>query len=152
MGHGRRANLTRLEPLSGQLVAGHQPDRSGQVGRPPGCLGQRRDHIEVQRPRVYLPHRVQDLSEAKVVGHQLFQLVDPGAVAAHEVHLVLLGPHRSLQPPERVSSQQIGDPTVRSQELLGRCGEPLAQRGGLGGHVVATPDHDQAVELGSQAC
>ena len=80
VGHRRRTDLSGAEALGGQLVAGHQPDGAGQVGRTAGGLGQGRDHVEVQRPRVHLPDRIQHLLEAQVLGHQPFKAVDPVAI------------------------------------------------------------------------
>ena len=86
--------------------------------------------------------------EPEVRGHPALQLVDLGAVAVEQVEEVLLGPDRPLQAPQRVPGEEVVEALERDQQLLTDVGEALAQRGGLGGDVVAAARHDQLGVLG----
>ena len=52
--HRARADLAGPEALGDELVAGHQPDRRGEVGRRRDELDQRRDDVVVERARIDL--------------------------------------------------------------------------------------------------
>ena len=88
MRHRRRADLAGLEALGDQLLAGHQPDRGGQRGRPGDGLDQRGDHVEVERARVDLADAGQHPGEAEVGGDRALQLGQLGRVT-EQVELVL---------------------------------------------------------------
>ena len=74
VGHGRRADLTRSEPLGGQVVAGHQPDGERQVRRPGSQLQQRRHHRVVQRAGVDLADRVEHGGDAERPAEAVIEL------------------------------------------------------------------------------
>ncbi len=133
MRHGRRADLAGPESLGGQLGPGHQPDRGGQRRRRGGQLHQRGQHVEVERARVDLADAGQPGGEAEVRGHPPLQLGELGRIAAEQVEHVLGGAHRALDAAQRVARAQLLQPGVRDEHLVGRGGEPLAQRGGLRG-------------------
>ena len=60
-------------------------------------------------------------------------------------------PDRALDPAQRVAAPQVLQPRVRDEQLVGGRREPLAQRGGLRGDVVAAPGHHQLGVLGRAA-
>ncbi len=80
-------------------------------------------------------------------GDAAFELGEPRAVAAEQVEHVLGGADRALDPAQRVAAQQLLDALQGREQLLGPGREPLAQRRGLRGHVVAAPGHDQVPVL-----
>ena len=74
-----------------------------------------------------------------------------GRVAAEEVEHVLCGAHRALDPAQRVAGAQVFQPVVGDEQLVGGAREALAERGGLGGDVVAAPGQHQLGVLGGAA-
>ena len=60
-------------------------------------------------------------------------------------------PDRALDAAQRVAAAQVVQPRERHQQLVGRRREPLAQRRGLRGDVVAAPGHHQLGVLGGAA-
>ena len=85
-----------------------------------------------------------------MVGDQPLQAVDSGHVAVQQVELVLLGADRTLQAAQRIGGQQVRHPAMGRQEFLCGGGEPLAEGGHLGGHVVAAAGHGQALVFDGQ--
>ncbi len=148
MRHRRRADLAGLETLGGQLDAGHQPDRGGQRRRRGGQLDERGEHVVVQRARVDLADAGQLGGEPQVRRDPALQLGQLVRVAAEQVEHVLRGAHRTLDAAQRVAGAQLLQPGERDQHLVGRRGEPLAQRRRLRGDVVAAPGHHQLGVLG----
>jgi len=71
-------------------------------------------------------------------------------VAAEQIELILGRAHRTGDSPQRIPDDQIVDPGQRDQQFLASAGPPLAQRGGLGGHVVGAAHHHQGGVLGGQ--
>ena len=63
--------------------------------------------------------------------------------ALAQVELVLLGAHRTFDPPQRISLDELIEATKRLEQLLAGVGEPLAERGGLRRDVVAPAGDDE---------
>ena len=82
-------------------------------------------------------------------GDGLFQRGQARAdqAGADQVELVGRGADRALDAPQRVPPDQLVQPFVAEQQLLGGGGEALAERGGLGRHVVGAADQDRLVVL-----
>ena len=78
---GREEELPDLEetasrvPLGDKLVSSHEPDRGGQARGRRNSLDERRHHIQIKRPRIYLPNRVEHSREAKMFGDYLLEIV-----------------------------------------------------------------------------
>ena len=147
--HRRGTNLAFLEALRDRLVAGHEADRGGQRRRACTQLHQRGHHVEVERARVHLTHRVKDAVEAETFCDALLELRQLGLVATHEIQHVLRGTHRALDAAKWESIQQFLNPFDGHQDLIGSRGETLAQRGGLRRNIVGASSHDQELVLAS---
>ncbi|CAM5631852.1 hypothetical protein SHIRM173S_11971 [Streptomyces hirsutus] len=78
------------------------------------------------------------------------ELREPVHVAAQQVQHVLRRTDRALDAPQRIAAQQLLQPAVRDEKLVGGGGEALAERGGLGRHVVRAAGHDQLAVLTGQ--
>lgn len=141
--HRRRADLARRESLGDQLVAGHQPNGVRHRRRPRAQLHQRRNHVVVQRSRIHLPDAGQNRCETQELGDAPLEFGELGRVAVQQVEHVLRRAHRSLDAAQRIPVDQLAQPGQRDQRLLGRRGESLAERGGLGGDIVAASGHHQ---------
>ena len=149
--HGRAADLARPEALGDELMARHQPDRRGERRRARGELHERGDDVEVERAGVDLADAVEHAGEAEVLGDAAFEIGEAGGIAVEEVEHVLCGAHRALDPAQRVAGAQVLQPVVGDEQLVGGAREALAERGGLGGDVVAAPGHHQLGVLGGAA-
>ena len=68
-------------------------------------------------------------------------------VAAEQVQHVLRGADRALDAAQRVAAEQVLDPLEGDQQLVGGGREPLAEGGGLRGHVVRAAGHHQLAVL-----
>ena len=68
-------------------------------------------------------------------------------VAAEQVELVLRRADRALDAAQRVAGDQLLEALEGDQQLLGRRGEPLAERGGLRGDVVRATGDDEVIVL-----
>ena len=97
----------------------------------------------VQRSRVDLTDAVQHCGETKVLGDTPLEFDEPRGVAVEQIQHVLRGAHRTFDTSQRVAVEQFADAPQGDQRLLGGRSKPLAQRGRLGGHVVAAPCHHQ---------
>ncbi len=97
----------------------------------------------VERSRIHLPDAGENICEAQEFGDPAFQVGQPGGVPVEQVEHVLRGAHRALDAAQRVPVDQLGQPGQRDQRLLGGRREPLAQRRGLRGDVVAAAGHHQ---------
>ena len=82
-------------------------------------LGQRRDHVEVERARIHLPDAGQHAGEPEVPGDRPLELGHLGRVA-EQVELVLRGADRALDAAQRIALDEVGDAVVRDEQLLGR--------------------------------
>ena len=140
-----------LEPLGHELLPGHEADRGGQRRRAGRELHERGEHVLVQRARVNLPDAGEDLGETQVLGDPALELGELPGVPAEQAEHVLGGADRALDPAQRVAGDQLRDPAVRHQRLVGGRGEALAERRGLRGDVVAAPGHDQLGVLAGAA-
>ncbi len=149
VGHRRGADLSRPETLGDQLVAGHEPQRGGQRGRTGNQLHQGGDNLQIKRPWIDLPDVAQDPIEAQVRGHGTLECFNGTGVSVEEVELVLLGSHRTLESPQRVSLDKRLDHLESHQKLLAGVGEALTESRCLSGDVVAAPhDHGICVQRG----
>jgi len=81
-------------------------------------LQQRGHDIKIERPRIDLPHTVERRIETEVPGNPPFELGNLLAVAQQIEH-VLLGAHRALYSPQRVTLDQLIEATMRHQQLFG---------------------------------
>ncbi len=75
--------------------------------------------------------------------HPLLQGSQLGLVAAEQVEHVLRGAHRALDAAQRITGDELLKPGERHQHLVGRRGEPLAERRRLRRHVVRAARHHQ---------
>lgn len=150
--HRGRADLARLEALGDELVPGHQTDRLGGRGRRGRELYERGDDLVVEGARVDLADRGERLREAQVARDALLQLVELRRVAAEQVQHVLRGADGALDAAQRVAGEQLLDPGVRDEQLVGGGREALAEGRGLRRDVVrAARDHQLAVLIGQLA-
>jgi hypothetical protein len=148
--HRRRADLSRRESLGDELVARHQPDGVRQRRRPGAELDECGHHVVVQRPRVHLPDAGENVCEAQEFGYPPLQRSQPRGIAVEQIEHVLRGAHGPLDAAQRVAVDQLREARQCDQRLLGRRGEPLAERRRLGGDVVRTARHHQvAVQVGT---
>ena len=145
--HRRRPDLARPEALGHQLVAGHQPDRGGERGRPGAELDECREHVEVERAGVDLAHAGEDGREAEMVGDRRLEPGELVLVAVEQVEHVLRGADRALDAAQRIAGEQVVEATHRDEQFVGDGGEPLAERGRLRGDVVRAARHHQRVVL-----
>ncbi len=114
-------------------------------------LDQRGDDVVVERSRVDLTDAGEHLVEAEVAGDALLEIGELGLVTTEQVELVLRGADRTLDATQRVARDQVVEPFHRDQQLVGDRGEALAERGGLGGDVVAAAGHDELGVLTGEA-
>jgi len=68
VGHGRRPDLTLLEPLGDQLQSGHQADCGSEIRRGGGGLRQRGHDVVVEAAGIHLSRRGQDGLETQLGG------------------------------------------------------------------------------------
>ena len=94
VGHRRRADLTGLETFGGQLVAGHEAQRCGEVCGSGTQLHERTDNVEIERPGVHLTDAVHDGVESQVCCHGCVECGD--VLFANKRQHVLLGADRTL--------------------------------------------------------
>ena len=146
--HGRRTDLPGTETLGCEFLTSHESDRDGEIGGAGGGLNQRGDHVEIERTRVHLTDVGEGRIETEMGRDPRFELVEAIGVAIEEVEHVLLGPDRALDPAQRIALEKVVDPVEGLKEFLAGIGETLAERRGLGRHVVTATGHDEFRRLG----
>ncbi len=138
--HGRRSDLAFLEAFGDELVSGHEPDGRRDVA---GCCSDLRegcDDVEIEAARIDLTGGGQDRAKAKFVGDALLEFRQL-LCAADEIKHVLGGAHRPLDPARRIAGDELLEALESDEQFVRGGGEPLPERGDLGGDVVGTSRH-----------
>jgi hypothetical protein len=151
VGHSAGSDLTGLEALGDELRARHEADGRRGIARRTRHLHERGHHVVVQGARIDLADAIEHAGEAEVVGHRPLQSGQRVRIPIEQVQHVLGRTHRTLDPAQRIALDQVVEPVVGDEHLVGPDGEALAEGRHLRRHIVRAPSHRRLGVLHGQS-
>ena len=150
--HGAGTGLPGSEAFAGEFVSSHEAQGFGETGGTAAEIAEGTDNPEVQAAGIDLANRDESAGQAEVAGHFLLQGSGFLEVAAKQIDLIELRAGRALEATHRVAVNELLQGSEAAVQFFRKHGEPLAQGGGLGCHVVGAGGEDDVLILQGPVC